>query len=180
MKVILTESQTENIKRNEFYKKQFFRYWERLGPGITKEFLGLFDLPSIGISVEAALHYLTEYLGLENSIKLTKELFNKVHNIKEGDCGGYQFSFKLNGIDEDKLGLYTIYVDVKVQLKDSGVTLFNGEYMSLSDAIDDNDIGGDVDEEVENCIFDYITDEIVLKTGVNVIINSVRFVDELR
>lgn len=174
MKVILTEDQYERLKRIGTYKKMFYKYWDKK-PIVDDTFIKLFDVKDLGLSKLNILPMLTEYLGEDNARQMAMDVINKDHRINRGDCGGYEFDFYLEKVDEDS---ESFEVDVDVSLRGGSVALVmvGGELMSLDDAINDEDFGWEIKEEVEDCIFDYIENNITNRTGIIIRIYKLRFI----
>ena len=174
MKVILTEDQYERLKRIGFYKKMFYKYWDKK-PVVDDTFINLFPLKELGLSVLNIYPMLTEYLGEDNAKQMAMDVINKDHRINRGDCGGYEFDFQIEKVDEDS---ESFEVNVYVSLKGASVALImvGGELMTLEDALKDEDIGWEIKEEVENCIIDYIQDNILNKTGIIIRVQKLRFI----
>lgn len=173
MKVIITEDQSERLKRIETYKKFFHKYWDRK-PVVDDSFLKLFPLKELGLSKLNVLPMLSEYLGVEKAKEMARELISGSHKIKRGDCGGYEFEFELKISDED---YDEFYIDITVNLEDATVDLImtQGGMHDLVDAIGDSEYGWEVIEEVKDCIYDYIEEKIVNKTGIRITISQTNF-----
>ena len=175
MKVIITEDQSERLKRVETFKNLFHRYWDKKGPIVDDTFLKLFDVKDLGLSKLNILPMLTEYLGEDNARQMAMDVIDKDHRINRGDCGGYEFDFYLEKVDEDS---ESFEVDVDVSLRGGSVALVmvGGELMSLDDAIKDEDFGWEIKEEVEDCVLDYIENNITNRTGMIIRIHKLRFI----
>lgn len=174
MKVILNENQYERLKRIGFYKKMFFKYWDKR-PIIDSTFINLFPLKELGLSVLNIYPMLAEYLGEDKAKQMAMDMIYKNHRINRGDCGGYEFDFYLEKVDEDS---ESFEVDVDVRLRGGSVALMmvGGELMSLDDALKDEDIGWEIKEEVEDCVLDYIEDNIINRTGIITRVHKLRFI----
>jgi len=176
MKLVLTESQVKTIQENLQHRKMFQKYWERFGPGVDENFLNLFGFKRgnlDGTNINNVYAHLREFLGYENAMKMTEELILKnPHKIGDGGmvCGGYDFKFELSINDIEDVN---IYVDVLVDAEDPNaeVNIVTGETFQLQKAIDDEEIGYEIESEIEDCVRDYL-EQITNKTGVNVTIFS--------
>ncbi len=178
MKVILTESQAKTIQENLQHKKMFQKYWERFGPGVDENFINLFGFKRgnlDGTNISNVYAHLREFLGYENAMKMTEELIlNNPHKIGEGGmpCGSYNFTFNLS-INSDDDVIYYVDVEVLAENPDANVTLITtGEVLQLGEALNDEDFGWEVENEIQDCVNDYLTEMIINKTGVNVTIYS--------
>lgn len=68
MKFIITEDQNENLKKYDFYKKGFFKYWDKFGPGISQDMIKLFGITfgKSSLRMTDLQRWLREYLGEYN------------------------------------------------------------------------------------------------------------------
>jgi len=94
-------------------------------------------------------------------------------------CGGYNFDFDLKMAKEindgrEELSVSEIYVNVYVDAKNPNASvsliMIGGEEHQLYDALKNEDYGWEVENEIQECILDYIENEITNKTGVPVTI----------
>ena len=182
MKIIITETQEENLKVYEGYKKMFFKYWDKFGPGYDKSLLKLFGSNNYGVIVGewGKIHknnvedFLREWWGDDKAIKKSKELlFNNPHKISNGECGGYDFEFTVDSakIDGDLFcGITIDDVNGKVQL-----IMTDNSILTLKDALNNEDYGWEVNNECEDCIWEYLYKLITEKTGVRIVISKQRY-----
>ena len=166
MKIIITESSYKNI---------LFRYWDKFGGDINKQFILNFGLDnnSNDITYDQAYKYLIEWRGEEESKELTKTLLlQNPHHID--DYGGYDFFFEVDDIDYWELddSKPNVVVSVKVNDLSGTVSLLNGEDKTLEDAVNDEDYGWEVSDEVQWGINDYFKQNITSKTGIKIIFDS--------
>ena len=162
MKFILTESKYKNI---------LFRYWDKNGGAVDKTFISLFGLDNNrDLTYDQAYKYLIEWRGIEESKNLANTiLLQNPHHID--DFGGYDFFFEVTdikkwGVDDDEP-----FVTVKVKVDDlaGNVSLMNGDYKTLEDALSNEDYGWEVEDEVNWGINDYFKEVVTSKTGIKVI-----------
>ena len=163
MKFILTESKFKNL---------IFKFFNKMGGEINQEFISFFDLDSQNreLSYENAYKYLIEWRGIEESKNLANTILLKnPHHIN--DFGGYDFFFEVTdikkwGVDDDEP-----FVTVKVKVDDlaGNVSLMNGDYKTLEDALSNEDYGWEVEDEVNWGINDYFKEVVTSKTGIKVI-----------
>ena len=163
MKIIITESSYKNI---------LFRYWDKFGGDINKQFILNFGLDnnSNDITYDQAYKYLIEWRGEEQSKDLAKNLLlQNPHHIN--DFGGYDFFFEVTDIKKWGLNDDAPFVTVKVKVDDLGgeVTLFDGNTYNLSEELKDEEHGWEIGDEVNWGINDYFKEKITSKTGVKVI-----------
>ena len=165
MKIIITESRYKNI---------LFRYWDKFGGDIDKQFILNFGLDnnSNDITYDQAYKYLIEWRGEEQSKELAKTLLlQNPHHIN--DFGGYDFFFEVTDIKKWGVNDDEPFVTVKVKVDDLGgdVTLiaYDGETYKLSDALGDKEYGWEVEDEVNWGVNDYFEEKITSKTGIKVI-----------
>ena len=163
MKIIITESRYKNI---------LFRYWDKFGGDINKQFILNFGLDNNNgdISYEQAYKYLIEWRGIEESKNLANTiLLQNPHHID--DFGGYNFFFEVTDIKKWGLDDDEPFVTVKTKVDDlSGdVTIMDGNTYNLSDALGNEDYGWEIEDEVNWGINDYFKEKITSKTGIKVI-----------
>ena len=162
MKIIITESS---------YKNVLFRYWDKFGGDINRQFILNFGLDnnSNDITYDQAYKYLIEWRGEEQSKDLAKNLLliNR-HHIN--NFGAYDFFFEVTDIKKWGLNDDAPFVTVKVKVDDlAGSVDIGGDHKTLEDALDNDDYGWEVEDEVSWGINDYFKDKITSKTGIKVI-----------
>lgn len=179
MKIILTENQMSAITS---LKKAFFKYWDKFGGEINDDLLKLFSSQNHRIDIFTVRGFLRQWLGNEDAHRLAKEIIEKnPHKIGEDNfmCGGYNFDFDLKIAKEinderEELGVSEIYVNVYVDAKNPkasvNLIMIGGEEHQLYAALKNEDYGWEVENEIQECILDYIENEITNKTGVPVTI----------
>ena len=163
MKLIITESKYKNI---------IFKYFDKFGGEVDVNFINMFKLDDRTgmITYEQAYKYLIEWRGIEESKNLANTiLLQNPHHID--DFGGYDFFFEVIdikkwGVDDDEP-----FVTVKVKVDDlaGNVSLMNGDYKTLEDALSNEDYGWEVEDEVNWGINDYFKEVVTSKTGIKVI-----------
>lgn len=163
MKFIITESRYKNI---------LFRYWDKFGGEINRQFILNFGLDNSGndITYEEAYKYLIEWRGEKESKELANTLLlQNPHHINE--YGGYDFFFEVFHIQKWGLNDDKPFVTVKVKVDDLGgsVDLINGDHKILADALSSDDYGWEVEDEVNWGVNDYFKEKITSKTGIKVI-----------
>ena len=169
MKIIITESRYKNI---------LFRYWDKFGGDINKQFILNFGLDnnSNDITYDQAYKYLIEWRGEEESKELAKTLLlQNPHHID--DFGGYDFFFEVTDISNWDLNNYEPNVVVKVKVDDLGgsVTLMDGEDKTLEDALDNDDYGWEIESEVDWALNGYFKDNITAQTGIKIIYDAPKY-----
>jgi hypothetical protein len=162
MKIIITESRYKNI---------LFRYWDKFGGDINKQFILNFGLDNNNdITYEQAYKYLIEWRGIDESKNLANTiLLQNPHHID--DFGGYDFFFEVTDIKKWSVDDDEPFVTVKVKVDNLNgqVTIFDGNTYSLSDAMGDNDYGWEIDNEVYLGLNDYFKKVVTSKTGIKVL-----------
>ena len=180
MKISITENQLDYIKNQEIYKNILFKYWDKTGPKITDTTAALFgivnhygNLNKTGIRMSDVQRWLTEYIGFDKAKEIALNFLNKdFHTID--NCGGYNFNFKAYQVEiNENECLMKILVDDKngtVRL----VNVDNSEF-NLRDAIDNDDYGWEIENEIEDCMFEYISENVENITGLSFVIDSIRY-----
>jgi len=163
MKLIIAES---------LYKNTIFKFFTKFGGEIDNQFIDMFRLDSNNpiLTYDEAYKYLIEWRGIEESKNLANTiLLQNPHHID--DFGGYDFFFEVIdikkwGVDDDKP-----FVTVKVKVDDlaGNVSLMNGDYKTLEDALSNEDYGWEIEDEVNWGINDYFKEVVTSKTGIKVI-----------
>jgi len=181
MKLILTENQFSNLMST---KKAFFKYWDKFGPGINETILKLFSHSTSQHpygNIGSVRSYLREWLGAENAFNQTKDLILKnPHNIGDDfKCGGYNFNFDLDIYDyrtDDDFSDILVNVTVHTSEPNAKVSLvmIGGEEYQLEDALNNEDYGWVIENEIQECIIDYFGEKITNKTGVGLTIYKLK------
>lgn len=163
MKLIIAES---------LYKNTIFKFFTKFGGEIDSQFIDMFRLDSNNsiLTYDEAYKYLIEWRGIEESKNLANTiLLQNPHHID--NFGGYDFFFEVTditkwGVDDD-----APFVTVKVKVDDlsGNVSLMNGDYKTLEDALSNEDYGWEIEDEVNWGINDYFKEVVTSKTGIKVI-----------
>jgi len=168
MKLLITESKYKNI---------LSKYWDKTGGKVDKTFISLFGLDDNNndITYDQAYKYLIQWRGEKESKDLAKSLLlQNPHHID--DYGGYDFFFEVNGIGNWYLDSSEPNVVVKVKVDDLGGHVdVGGDHMSLEDALDDEDYGWEIDDEVNWGIDEYFKENITSQTGINIIFDRPKY-----
>lgn len=143
-----------------------------MGGDINEDFISFFGLDNRGeLTYDQAYKYLIEWRGEEESKEFAKTLLlQNPHHID--DYGGYDFFFEVIDIDNWRLDEGNVVVTVKVNDLSGTVTVSNGENRTLEDALNDDDYGWEISDEVQWGINDYFKENITSKTGIKVIFDS--------
>jgi hypothetical protein len=162
MKLIIAES---------VYKNIIFKFFTKFGGEIDSQFIDMFRLDSNNpiLTYDEAYKYLIEWRGIEESKNLANTiLLQNPHHID--DFGGYDFFFEVTDIKKWGLNDDEPFVTVKVKVDDlSGSVDIGGDHKTLEDALDNDDYGWQVEDEVNWGINDYFKEKITSKTGIKVI-----------
>lgn len=184
MKLIVNEAQLDKIMGGgASIKKLLFKYWDKFGGNINDNMLKMFGFKNnrLGdVFLVDIRRFLIEWRGEEKSLEYAKEIIsNNPHKIgNEFICGGYDFEFsmKINSIPDNNM----IYVDVFVNSSSPNATvdmiMVGGETYQLSDAMKNEDYGWEVENEVDECIYDYIESKVINETGIDVVVNKTKHI----
>jgi hypothetical protein len=168
MKFLITESKYKNI---------LFKYWDKTGGKVDKTFISFFGLDDNNndINYNQAYKYLIQWRGEKESKELAKTLLlQNPHHID--DFGGYNFFFEVTDIRNWDLNNYEPNVVVKVKVDDLGGHVdIGGDHKTLEDALDNDDYGWEVEDEVNWGINDYFKDNITSQTGINIIFDRPKY-----
>jgi len=168
MKFILTESKYKNI---------LFRYWDKNGGAVDKTFISLFGVGGGGsdITYNQAYKYLIQWRGEKQSKELAKTLLlQNPHHVD--DFGSYDFFFEVTDIKNWGLNEDEPNVVVKVKVDDLGGHIdIDGDHKTLEDALDNDDYGWEIDDEVNWGVSHYFKDNITSQTGINIIFDRPKY-----
>ena len=172
MKIIITESH---------YKNTIFKFFDKFGGEIDTFFIDTFrvDRNDPIVNYDQAYKYLIEWRGEEESKELAKTLLlQNPHHIN--DFGGYDFFFEVVDIDYWELDDSKPNVVVSIVVNDlsGNVTVANGEDIKLEDALNNEDYGWEISDEVNWGVNDYFKDKITTKTGIKIIFDSVEYISQ--
>ena len=170
MKLIITESK---------YRKIVFKYFDKVGGEIDENFISFFSLDGSGLTYDQAYKYLIEWRGEEESKELTKTLLLKNrHHINE--YGSYDFFFEVFDVSDWDLDDSRPNVVVKVKVDDmAGTVEINGTNISLEDALDNEDYGWEIKDEVSWGIDEYFMKNIKPKTGIKIIFDRPKYTSRI-
>ena len=168
MKIIITESH---------FKNTIFKFFDKFGGEIDTLFIDNFrvDRNDPIVNYETAYKYLIEWRGEEESKELAKTLLlQNPHHIDE--YGGYNFFFEVVGISDWYLNSSEPNVVVKVKVDDLAGTVNN---ISLEDALDNDEYGWEIDDEVNWGIDEYLKKNITSKTGIKIIFDRPKYASRI-
>ena len=174
MKYLISEEQNKFLKEeldkpnfqkliNKLFEKQVSRGEQ---PHIDNMIMDFFEVDVWERDFNILIELLRDFLGREQSVKLTEELLQKTFKTDRYNfSGGYSFDFKAKIIDQED-GEY-FNVDVYI-LPGSEVDLvMTGDGVrDLKQALNDQSIGFEIEREVKEIIDEIFTEEITYKTGV--------------
>lgn len=175
MKYLISEEQNrllkEEMEQPNFEKlaKKLFEKQINRGeqPRIDKLILKFFDISVWSKEFAILTRTLRNFLGNEQSVKLTEELLQQTFKTDRYNfSGGYSFDFKVKPIDQDDGQMW-----VEVYILPGGVVdlILTGNGISdLKEALSDQSIGWEIENEVKEIIDEIFTEEITYKTGVSV------------
>lgn len=175
MKYLISEEQNRLLKEEmeqpnfeRLAKKLFEKQVSRGGqPHIDKSILKFFDLSVWSKQFGILTRTLRNFLGNEQSVKLAEELLQQTFKTDRYNfSGGYSFDFKVKPIDQDDGQMW-----VEVYILPGGVVdlLLTGNGITdLKEALNDQSMGWEIENEVKEIIDEIFTEEITYKTGVSV------------
>jgi hypothetical protein len=132
------------------FKKYVFKYWDKHGSGQFKTIMSLFSVRPAAKLV--LTHWLIEWHGGSEKVKqLIKSLENK-NFVGQGGSYNFNFYVKNSRLYDDKEEYPEVYFDAIVDGKgEVTVTTDDGEvYNNISQAINNDDFGWEVDEEIRD------------------------------
>ncbi|CAB4129888.1 hypothetical protein UFOVP117_149 [uncultured Caudovirales phage] len=176
MKYLISEEQNKFLKEeldkpnferliNKLFEKQVSRGEQ---PHIDNMIMDFFEVDVWERDFNILIELLRDFLGREQSVKLTEELLQKTFKTDRYNfSGGYRFEFKVTPIIHQEEG--QMWVEVYI-LPGGVVDLFltgNG-ITDLKEALNDQSIGFEIENEVKEIIDEIFTEEITYKTGARV------------
>ena len=175
MKYLISEEQNkflkEELDKPNFKNliKKLFEKQVRKGeqPHIDNMIMDFFEVDVWERDFNILIELLRDFLGREQSVKLTEELLQKTFKTDRYNfSGGYSFEFKATPIDQEEgQMLVEVYIlpggEVDLVMTGDGVR-------DLKQALNDQSIGFEIESEVKEIIDEIFTQEITYKTGVSV------------
>lgn len=175
MKYLISEEQNKFLKE-ELDKPNFEKLIKKLfekqvsrgeQPHLDKMILNFFNIQVWSKEFGILIKSLRNFLGREQSVKLTEELLQQTFKTDRYNfSGGYSFEFKVTPIDQEEGQMW-----VEVHILPGGVVdlLLTGNGITdLKEALNDQSIGFEIESEVKEIIDEIFTEEITYKTGVSV------------
>jgi len=176
MKIIVTESQMkmviENSQKPTRVSDVLINIWDKQTkedgyPTFDEDVLRYFGIERWTDIMDYA-EFFNDYIGGEEK---TMEMIDKlsINNFSTRDfperlVGGYDFDWRIINV-YIKDNIYKI----ECQVSDEGsVTIMDGRHLSLEDALNDDEIGFEIQAEVSDVIQDCLNSLIYPKTGVKV------------
>jgi hypothetical protein len=141
------------------FKKYVFKYWDKHGGGQFKTIMSLFSIRPAAKLVLA--HWLIEWYGGSEKVKQLLKSLEKKNFVGLG--GSYNFNFYLKNsrlYDTVKEDYPEVYFDAVVDgMGQVDITTDDDEvYDHISQAISDEEIGWEVDEEIRDVMRETIAD----------------------
>jgi len=174
MKYLISEEQNKFLKE-ELDRPNFERLAKKLfekqvsrgeQPHIDNMIMDFFEVDVWERDFNILIESLRDFLGREQSVKLTEELLQKTFKTDRYNfSGGYRFDFKAEIIDQED-GEY-IKVDVYILPGSEVDLIMTGDGVrDLKQALNDQSIGFEIEREVKEIIDEIFTEEITYRTGV--------------
>jgi len=176
MKYLISEEQNKFLKE-ELDKPNFKNLIKKLfekqvskgeQPHIDKMILNFFNIQEWSKEFGILIKSLKDFLGGEQSVKLTEELLQKTFKTDRYNfSGGYSFEFKVTPIIYQEEG--QMWVEVYILPGGEVDLIMTGDgARDLKHALNDQSIGFEIESEVKEIIDEIFTEEITYKTGVSV------------
>ena len=176
MKYLISEEQNKFLKE-ELDKPNFERLIKKLfekqvsrgeQPHIDNMIMDFFEVDVWGRDFNILIELLRDFLGREQSVKLTEELLQKTFKTDRYNfSGGYSFEFKVTPIIYQEEG--QMWVEVYILPGGEVDLIMTGDgVLDLKQALNDQSIGFEIENEVKEIIDEIITEEITYKTGARV------------
>ena len=174
MKYLISEEQNkflkEELDKPNFKNliKKLFEKQVRKGeqPHIDNMIMDFFEVDVWERDFNILIELLRDFLGREQSVKLTEELLQKTFKTDRYNfSGGYSFDFKAKIIDQED----GEYFNVDVYILPGGevdLVMTGDGVRDLKQALNDQSIGFEIEREVKEIIDEIFTEEITYRTGV--------------
>ena len=176
MKYLISEEQNrllnEELEQPNFERliKKLFEKQVSRGeqPHIDNMIMDFFEVDVWEREFIIMIRILKNFLGREQSVKLAEELLQQTFKTDRYNfSGGYSFEFKVKPIIDQEEG----QMWVEVHILPGGVVdlLLTGNGITdLKEALNDQSIGWEIENEVKEIINEIFTEEITYKTGISV------------
>ena len=181
MKIIISDNQYSLLKESVAIKniEGIKKYWENQLKKGKKIRFDKEDLEFWGITTRQEEFYaqqvFRELVGDDEfTKKFIKKLIGKTFSTKDFHdiiVGGYDFEWVITSMEYRD---YDFYLNVKT-LPGGTVTLMDGRYLSLNDALEDGDMWWEIESEVSNVVLDCMDKIILPVTGNSVYISIKEF-----
>lgn len=171
MKIIVTEEQLNLLSETSAYKniEGLAKHWKRqLKKGdqikFDKDELELWGITQRSDKMRAQIMF-QELVGDEEfATKFIKKLMNRTFSTKDFNdriVGGYDFEWVLTQMQYQDYDFF-LYGQT---LPGGTVTMMNGRYLTLTEATEDEDIGYEIQQEVNDVVQDCMNTIILPATG---------------
>ena len=155
----MNQNQFDELEQSILYvKKAVFKYWDKFGPVKYRSIMDHFSLrPATSIVLKK---WMFEWIGGDEFFKKLKRDITS----KEFRCqiGSYNFLFVVTDLSyPSDYSNYEVFINTKVDSKGSCyIETDDGTvYEKIIEAIKDEDIGWEVDEEVKDSIYDTLNEK---------------------
>ena len=173
MRYLISEEQNKFLKE-ELDKPNFERLIKKLfekqvsrgeQPHIDNMIMDFFEVDVWERDFNFLIELLRDFLGREQSVKLTEELLQKTFKTDRYNfSGGYSFEFKAKIIYQEE---GQMWVEVYILPGGEVDLIMTGDgARDLKHALNDQSIGFEIESEVREIIDEIFTEEITYKTGV--------------
>jgi hypothetical protein len=176
MKILITESQMkmviENSQKTTRVTDILIDMWDKQTkedghPTFDEDVLRYFGIERWTDIVDYA-EFFNNYIGGEQkTMEIIDEISNSIFSttdFPERLVGGYNFDWSIiNVYNQDDV----FKLDCQASKRGS-VTLMDGRHMSLKDAINDDEVGWEVQSEISDVIQDCLNELIYPRTGIKV------------
>lgn len=165
-------------------KNAIFRYWDRFGGAINGIFLKVFPVKDSIMDMMILSKWLLEWNGgMEVFVSKIREILNKKFNIRESDIelvtGGYDFNFKIIGIDRVNKSDYQSSITVNAVVYGDGTIRYildepdndgNPVTHTLNQALETEN-AWEIRTEIKDLVEEWLHKTFVEKFGVKIYIN---------
>lgn len=183
MEIKITENQLDRIKKNDTIKKTFFKFWDKRGGYIDSTLFSLFGfkngrlkIDDVNITIDDVRNFLIEWRGDEETRKLAEKILNE-NPYHINDCGGYDFEFDIwdYKISDNNVELTILVNDTRGRVI---LAMTDGSIMNLRDARTQEDFGWEVENEIQDCLYDFFSVNLSDKIGYSFVFENILYTSD--
>ena len=183
MEIKITENQLDKVIKIDGLKKTFFKYWDKTGGTIDNTLFSLFgfknkrlNVDDITVTEDQIRNWLIEWRGDEQTNQLAEKILNQ-NPYHIDDCGGYDFEFDVwdYKIIDNNVELTLLVNDTRGRVV---LVMTDGSIMNLKDARTQEDFGWEVENEIQDCLYDFFSVNLSDKVGYSFVFENILYTSD--